>query len=95
MIAMSDLLENIKGVKRMINVFGVDTKELFQEISLEIPIEALRIIVPPRDGDTMLYLGYKLNIQQVFALNNYLTRKISPDFGAFAYYLVCEGIYKV
>jgi hypothetical protein len=41
MVAMSDLSGKLKGVERMINVFGVDTKKLLQEIPLEIPIEAL------------------------------------------------------
>lgn len=88
---MSNLTGDLTRVERMINVCGADSKELLQEIQFEIPIEALRSIVPPREGDSMLSLVYKLNIRQVFSLNNYLSRKISPDFGAFAYYLVCEG----
>ncbi len=83
-------MENLVGVERTVNTYSNDTKELLKERGLKISIEDLRTIVTPKAGDELFQLIYPLNISQVFALNNYLSPRISPDFVGQSYSLVCK-----
>ena len=88
-----NLLDKLKGVERTINIYrNVDT-ELMQEISINTPIDVLKTIVTPRDGDAMLYLGYILNEKQLEELGGEIGHLIEPDFDQFYYVLECTGIY--
>ena len=89
----NNLLDRLKGVERFINIYRDIDKELVEEISIDIPVDVLKNIVPHKDGDPLFYLGYILNESQLEKLNNEIGNIIKPDFSICYYVLECQGIY--
>lgn len=89
----NNLLDKLKGVKRTINTYDNRGKELVNEIDINIPLEKLKEIVSPKDGDALLYMGYLLNPNQLDRLYEELGIKNKPNFELYYYVLECHGIY--
>ena len=90
----TNLLDKLERVERTINIYSNESKDLVKEISIDnIPIDKLKNIVIPKDGDPLLYLGYVLNEAQLKKLNNELGNIIEPNFSLYYYVLECHGIY--
>jgi hypothetical protein len=90
-----NLHDKLVRVERTINVYDNNNDdELLKEINIDfIPFDELKSIVIPIEDDPLLYLGYRLNNDQIMRLNSYLLEKITPDFSQFTYILVPGGIY--
>jgi hypothetical protein len=67
-----DLSDKLVRVERAINIYRSESEELVEEINIDIPLEQLKRIVPPKENDSLLYLGYILNEEQLRQLNNEL-----------------------
>jgi hypothetical protein len=88
-----DLLDKLESVERTINIYANDTEKLVEEIDIDIPVERLKNVVIPEDGDILLYRDYLLNPKQLDELNSDLGGIIKPDFDLYYYVLECHGIY--
>ena len=88
-----NLLDKLEKVERTINIYGKETKDLVEEINVDIPLEKLKNIVTPKNGDPLLYRGYVLDVKQLEDLNIDLGNIIQPDFSLYYYVLECHGIY--
>lgn len=65
------------------------------EINIDfISLDNLKTIVTPNEDDPLLYDGYLLSEKELAELNNFLDKKIEPDFNQFEYLLECWGIYE-
>ena len=90
---MKDLLDKLKRVERTINIYTNDSEKLVKEIDINIPVERLKSVLIPEDGDNQLYRDYLLDRKQLDELNNDLGGIIKPDFDLYYYVLECHGIY--
>jgi len=88
-----NLLDKLERVERTINVYDKKTEDLIEEMSIDLPLERLKAIVTPNEGDPLLYMGYVLDAAQLEEINNELSRSIKPDYNAYYYVLECHGIY--
>jgi hypothetical protein len=88
-----DLLDKLEKVERAINIYNSKTEDLVKEIPINIPIERLKGVVAPKEGDPLLYRGYILDANQLEQLNYDLGNVIKPDFNRYYYVLECHGIY--
>jgi hypothetical protein len=88
-----DLLDKLERVERTLDIYKNVTEERIREIEINIPVERLRDIVTPVDGDLLLYRAYLLNVDQVNKLNNELGQIIEPNFNLYYYVLDSHGIY--
>ncbi len=86
-------MDKLERVERSVNIYDKTTRDEVEEISIAIPLEKLKSIVTPRDGDILLYQGYELDSQQLKAINDELIGKIREDFISYYYVLECHGIY--
>lgn len=86
-------LDKIVKIERSINIYRNSDNEMAEEIIIEIPLEKLREIVPPKEDDPDLYEAYILTELQLEQLNNLLEKKILPDYIQFFYALEAAGIY--
>ncbi len=89
----NDLLNKLERVERAISVYRNNDEKLIEEIDIDIPVEKLRTMVIPRDGDELLYMGYVLDEDQLKLFNAELGNIIKPDFSLYYYVLECHGIY--
>jgi hypothetical protein len=92
-MATEDLREKLEKVERTISIFKRKHEELVEEITIDLPVEELRNIITPKEGDTMLYLPYVLDSEQLKSINNLLGGKINIDLEVYYYVLECNGIY--
>ena len=93
-MASTDLLDKLERVERSLNIYSNENKDLIEEINIDfLPLEKLKSIVTPRDGDSLLYLGYILDEEKLKSINDALGGKIKPDFKLYYYVLECTGIY--
>jgi hypothetical protein len=90
---MKDLLDKLERVERTINIYTNDSEKLVKEIDINIPVERLKSVLIPEDGDNQLYRDYLLDRKQLDELNNDLGGIIKPDFDLYYYVLECHGIY--
>lgn len=89
-----DLLKKLKEVERFINIYkNKNDPQLIEEIRIDIPLEKLRTIVPPKNDDYLLYMGYMLTKEQVDELNKELGGVLKPDFKIYYYVLEAVGHY--
>lgn len=88
-----DLLDKLESIERTINIYTNGTEELVKEIDINIPVERLKNVVIPEDGDSLLYRDYLLDRKQLDELNNDLGGIIKADFDLYYYVLECHGIY--
>lgn len=88
-----DLLDKLEKVERSINIYDSKTEDLIREIDIDIPLERLKNVVAPKEGDPLLYRGYILDAKQLEEINNDLGGIIKPDFNLYYYVLECHGIY--
>lgn len=86
-------LEKIVKIERSINIYRNSNDEMVEEIIIEIPLDKLKEIVPPKEDDPDLYEAYVLSDQQLEKINQLLENKIQPDFTQFFYVLEAAGIY--
>ncbi|PUZ19594.1 hypothetical protein GA0116948_1259 [Chitinophaga costaii] len=89
------LLDKLISTERVLNIYDDNNKkELVKEIKINIPLAKLKEIVPPRDGDELLYISYILNKIQLDTLNEILGNVNKIDFNSYYYVLECIGTYK-
>lgn len=86
-------LDKIVKIERSINVYRNSDNEMAEEIIIDIPLERLKEIVPPKEDDPDLYEAYILNNEQLDRINRLLENKIVPDYTRFFYVLEAAGIY--
>ena len=86
-------LDKIVKIERSINIYRNSDNEMAEEIIIEIPVEKLREIVPPKEDDPDLYEAYILTELQLEQINQLLDKKIQPDYIQFFYVLEAAGIY--
>jgi len=89
----NDLMDKLEKVERTVNIYSKETKDEVEEVSIDIPLEKLKSIVTPKDGDPLLYRGYVLDVEQLREINDELAGRIKPDFKLYYYVLECHGIY--
>jgi hypothetical protein len=92
-MATEDLRDKLEKVERTISIFKRKHEELVEEITIDLPVEELRNIITPKEGDTMLYLPYVLDNEQLKSINNHLGGKINIDLEVYYYVLESNGIY--
>ena len=88
-----DLMDKLQKVERSLNIYTKKAEDLVKEIDIDLPVETLKTIVVPKDGDPLLYLGYELDQKQLEAFNKILGSKIIPDLDSYYYVLECHGVY--
>ena len=86
-------LDKIVKIERSINIYRNSDNEMAEEIIIEVPVEKLREIVPPKEDDPELYEAYILTELQLEQINELLDKKILPDYIQFFYVLEAAGIY--
>ena len=86
-------LDKIVKIERSVNVYRNSDDEMAEEIIIDIPLETLKEIVPPKDDDPELYEAYILSNEQLEKINALLEKKIVPDYSQFFYVLEAAGIY--
>ena len=86
-------LDKIVEIERSINIYRTSDNGLVEEIIIEIPLDKLKEIVPPKEEDPELYEAYVLSGEQLDKINLLLEKKILPDFTQFFYALEAAGIY--
>jgi hypothetical protein len=89
---MSNLREKLIRIERSIYIYD-HTDKLVNELNINIPIDKLLLIVSPNADDPELFDGYKLNIQQLHQLNDFIVGLIDINCNEFSYFLVTGGIY--
>ncbi len=89
----NDLMDKLERVERTLNIYNKETKDEVEEINIDIPLERLKSIVTPKEGDPLLYRGYVLDARQLKEINNDLSGSVKPDFKLYYYVLECHGIY--
>ena len=89
-----NLLDKLERVERKINIYDIKTENLVSEVNIDfIPLERLKSVVIPIEGDVQLYRPYELNTKQLEELNKDLAGLIKADFGMYYYVLECDAIY--
>ena len=89
----NELLTKLIRVERTLSVFDNDSNNLLQELEVNVPLDGLKMIVVPKEGDDQLYLPYVLNESQIYRLNEIMGNPIEPDLKRNYYVLECIGIY--
>ncbi len=87
------LSDKLQGVERSLDIYRNSDEHLVKKFDIEIPIEILREIINPKQGDFMLYLDYILDKLQLEKLSKALVINIQPDFDLYYYVLNCTGLY--
>ena len=92
-------LGKLLRVERTVNIYSVSKSKFLgdavQEINIDhIPLKSLQEIITAHNDDPLLYDGYILNREQIAQLNEFIEKKITPDFKMFEYCLECYGMYE-
>ena len=89
----NDLMDKLERVERTVNIYNKENKDEVEEIYIYIPLERLKSIVMPKDGDPLLYRGYVLDAEQLKEISKDISGRVKPDFNLYYYVLECHGIY--
>jgi hypothetical protein len=88
-----DLLNKLERVERIIRVYDKKANELLEEVAIDVPLDKLKLIVAPKDGDDELYLPYVLEELKLKSLNELIGNLLKLEFGKNYYVLEADGIY--
>jgi hypothetical protein len=89
----NDLLNKLLRVERTLSEYDDKSKDLLQELEVNIPLDKLKLIVVSKDGDDQLYLPYVLDELQLKKITEMMDITLLPDFNKNYYVLDCIGIY--
>jgi len=86
-----------KPIVRLISTFYKNVKgsyhdALVEEIEIDLPLDKLKQMVQPKNGDPLLYEPYFLNVSQIAEFNKIISKEIKPDFNLYDYVLECWGV---
>jgi hypothetical protein len=89
----TNLEDKLLRVERTVAIYK-QNNDLVEEINIDsVPLDTLVNIIPPKEGDPLLYDGYVLTPNQLEKLNIFINYKIRADFDLYFYVLECTGIY--
>jgi hypothetical protein len=86
-------LDNIINIERSVHIYRSADNESVEEIIIDVPLDQLKEIVPPKEEDPQLYEGYILTAEQLEKINTLIEPPITPDFTQFFYVLEATAIY--
>ena len=84
----------LSGVERYINIYKHNDDKYELETGIDIPLEKLLEIVPPKEEDPLLKEAYELSEDQMVAINGFLEKPIPLNFEDEYYILLAGGIYE-
>jgi hypothetical protein len=89
----NDLLSKLERVERNLIVYDNNSNNRLQELEVDVPLDKLKEIVVPKEGDDQLYLPYVLGESQIKKLNELMGNPLETDSKKNYYVLDCVGFY--